>query len=90
MQKPLLLVHERDEGHGGAPLARFRDEAPDELRHALFHRRDVVPWSRKPDFQLTSMVMITEAILHASPKYHKGDFPWCYVPFAITTVRAAK
>mmetsp|Transcript_51323 Transcript_51323/g.111619 ORF Transcript_51323/g.111619 Transcript_51323/m.111619 type:complete len:581 (-) Transcript_51323:1512-3254(-) len=90
-KKPLVLVHEHDSSRGGAPLAKFKSDCPEDLKPVFFDKeRPICPWFTKPEYQLMSMVMISEALLLASPKYSSCEDLKCYLPYAATTVRDAK
>lgn len=50
--KPMLLVHENDADHGGAPLSDLQLECSDDLRAFVFATENrVVPWARTSHFQ---------------------------------------
>ena len=71
-KKPLILVHEADFTKGGAPLAILRADCESQERDAarLFHDlSEIISWHRIAAFQLVSLKMIAERVLHASPAY---------------------
>ena len=70
--KPLILLHESDTAHGGAPLQQLKRECPQSsslrLRDFLFDDREVISWLRVRDFQLVSLRMIVSLVLaHSLP-----------------------
>ena len=52
-EKPLVLVHESDTKHGGAPLDDLLDECPAELRPKLRRQGQhiLLPWLRAPEYR---------------------------------------
>eukprot|EP00327_Prymnesium_parvum_P014707 CAMPEP_0113250878 /NCGR_PEP_ID=MMETSP0008_2-20120614/11818_1 /TAXON_ID=97485 /ORGANISM="Prymnesium parvum" /LENGTH=1069 /DNA_ID=CAMNT_0000098889 /DNA_START=303 /DNA_END=3509 /DNA_ORIENTATION=+ /assembly_acc=CAM_ASM_000153 len=69
-KKPIILVHEEDEHHGGLPLVSIQLSCPECLRVPLqFDRNEapVIPWHRQHNFQLLSLKLICERMLQALP-----------------------
>ena len=94
--KPLILVHEPDMGHGGAPLDILRTDCTSrgQGREDIFWQgqgddrvgRPIIPWQRLSEFQTTVLTLIAARVLHACPAYRKLDEPPAlHVPGSITT-----
>ena len=93
--KPLILVHEPDMGHGGAPLDTLRTNCMSrgQGREDIFWQgkgddrvgRPIIPWQRISEFQMTVLTSIAGSVLHACPAYRRLDEPPAvYVPGSIT------
>ena len=96
LDKPLILVHEADLSHGGAPLEHLRDECLSKKRFELFEKtlifedeapvngveqRSVITWHRTAEFQLVTMEKICAELLHAAPGFDQVPIPPdVYVP----------
>ena len=69
--KPYLVVHEADEERGGQSLEVLQADCfscRPELAAVLF-KEDPITWHRVADFQLLSLKMMSEFILHATPAF---------------------
>jgi hypothetical protein len=84
--KPIILVHEADLNHGGAPLSALKAECPEELRAPIFAERVIVPWLRIGHLQKQTLCIIAKQMLLAAPKYQKLDAESLdvFMPEAIT------
>jgi hypothetical protein len=70
--KPIILVHDAEAQSGGAPMSDLVAECPEPLRRVLFDSSEVViPWIRKPAFQIESIVLIAEAVLTATRRHQR-------------------
>jgi len=64
--KALILVHDADPAHGGAPLEDIKQECPEELLDLIFEGRPTVPWLRSPSHKLVTFKHIVFLILKAT------------------------
>jgi len=94
--KPLVVVHEEDESHGGLPLDALRREFRGQewsvtgIEALLFDRTNIILWQRVKAFQILSMRMIGEALVSACPRYaheQSGDGEKLFIPGGIHLLR---
>jgi hypothetical protein len=73
LRKPFLSVHEADSGRGGGPLSVMRADAEasrSEVAPALFSETAlIVTWHRVSEYQLLSLKIIAEKVVHTMPSY---------------------
>jgi len=70
MKKRLILLHEADVGHGGAPLSQLKAMCPEEFREDVFAPQNLlVQWHRVSIFQLETLKVIAEQMLLEMPRY---------------------
>ena len=62
-KKDLILVHEGNYQHGGAPMKYLRQECPEDLRECLLDGRPIVPWLTSPHHRLVTFKHIVASIL---------------------------
>ena len=86
-QKAFFLVHEADEGKGGAPLSVLKLECASkrpEMAEVIFNEEEqlIVPWHRVADFQLLTLRLIAErtcaATLTASNEDKRGSMLYAH------------
>ena len=73
--KPVVLVHEADEGKGGEPLESMMSQCPMELRGFIFGNsssattppREIIRWHRVTPFQISSLLRIAAGVVQAGP-----------------------
>ena len=69
-KKRLILLHEADVGHGGAPLSQLKAMCPEEFREDVFAPQNLlVQWHRVSIFQLETLKVIAEQMLLEMPRY---------------------
>jgi len=86
-KKPLVLVHESDEGKGGQPLDSFVAGCTAkgiDSGYLFGGQWPIVAWHRVADFQLLSLRLITEAAVGAMPIYAGPAAPHLFSPSEIT------
>jgi len=86
-RKPLLLVHESDVYKGGATLKDLRDDCDSKKIDAeyLFDGRwPIIGWHRVSAFQLLSLKLIAQAVIHCMKAYHGPQAPRVYIPNEIS------
>ena len=64
-----MLVHEADVTKGGLSLVDVRGEAPEDLHPPVLDGRFPITWHRIADFQLMSLKLLAEAMLHGTPHF---------------------
>lgn len=74
--KPFLVVHEADEERGGQSLEVLQADCfscrPELI---VLFKEDPITWHRVADFQLLSLKMMSEFILHATPAFKSSKNP---------------
>ena len=71
-KKRLVLLHEADVGHGGAPLSQLKAMCPEEFREDVFAPHNLlVQWHRVSIFQLETLKLIAEQMLLEMPRYER-------------------
>ena len=72
-QKPYFMVHEADEGRGGMPLDVLRKDfesvRPEACAKLFGYSTPIITWHRVQDYQLLSLRMIAELMVHEMPPY---------------------
>ena len=69
-KKRLILLHEADVSHGGAPLSQLKGMCPEEFREDVFAPHNlIVQWHRVSIFQLETLKVIAEQMLLEMPRY---------------------
>eukprot|EP00316_Scyphosphaera_apsteinii_P000325 CAMPEP_0119344642 /NCGR_PEP_ID=MMETSP1333-20130426/107073_1 /TAXON_ID=418940 /ORGANISM="Scyphosphaera apsteinii, Strain RCC1455" /LENGTH=1032 /DNA_ID=CAMNT_0007357083 /DNA_START=75 /DNA_END=3173 /DNA_ORIENTATION=+ len=71
--KPIILLHESDNEHGGQSLDEFKASCPDYIRHRVFDGADapqIIQWHRLAEFQLCALLQIAEVLVK-----HCGEDP---------------
>ena len=86
-RKHLALVHEADTTRGGEPLDALRaaceSRRPDAV--SIFDEHRIIPWHRVADFQLLSLQLVAQELVHAMPEFHVARrAPELYMNGAIT------
>jgi len=86
---PLVPVHDSDPSKKGAPLDDLKATCPAEHCEHVFgtanNARAVTPWHRVHDFQICSLRLIAEQLLHALPTYRAGLDLGLHLPGALVT-----
>ena len=85
----MVLVHEADPSHGGAPLDVLRADCVASGRDAekLF-AHPIVRWQRIQDFHVLSLRLIAAHVLHTMPQFRASPTPPpVYVPGEISKQR---
>lgn len=87
-EKPIVLVHESNELHGGAPLEALQAECPNEMRPKIFKGRTPIAWHRISHYQRLTIKLIATEMLAHSPQYIdevgiSGNDKWLVEPGAI-------
>jgi hypothetical protein len=76
---PIILVHEADEGKGGAPLDDLKAECREHCRAGTLRRAFAgetggeIRWVRAQEFQLVSLKQMGRAILRQTPLYKEAQ-----------------
>ena len=73
LSKPWVVVHEADEERGGQSLEVLQADCLScrpELVVPLF-KEDPITWHRVADFQMLSLKLISQSILHATPAFKR-------------------
>ena len=81
LEKPLILVHEKDEEKGGAPLVTLRADCESNGCDAgpIFDDASkIITWYRLFEFQQLSLKLIAQRMLHATPLYDVPRPPKLY------------
>ena len=82
LEKPITLVH--DPVRGGGPkrltLEQIQSECPDELRGPIFDGRSIIQWQRLHDFQMVSLLLLSEQLLRSCPRPDQQARIQLYVP----------
>ena len=89
--KPIVLVHEVDAAKGGGPLEEIQIELSDKRLFAgvFTADRQVIPWYRIAEFQLTSLRLIIERTLLSSPAYQGRESLQLYIPGTLVNQKLA-
>ena len=67
--KPIVLVHEEQEGKGGGPLEALQAECPEDMRGKIFERRKPITFHRISHFRNLTLKLIATEMLQCSPRY---------------------
>jgi len=72
-KKPFFIMHEADEDRGGMPLHVLRKDfesvRPDAAAKLFSDSTPIITWHRVQDYQLMSLRMAAELMIHAMPSY---------------------
>ena len=72
-KKPYFIMHEADEDRGGMPLLVLRKDfesvRPDAATKLFSDSTPIITWHRVQDYQLMSLRMIAELVVHEMPSY---------------------
>ena len=72
-KKPYFIMHEADEDRGGMPLHVLRKDfesvRPDAAAKLFSDSTPIITWHRVQDYQLMSLRMAAELMIHAMPSY---------------------
>jgi len=69
-KRPLVLVHEQQQEHGGISLEVLRMECRKEMRSYVFDGRTAIEWHRVSHYQTVTLKLIATEMLRHAPKYH--------------------
>ena len=73
---PMVLVHEADPSHGGAPLDVLRADCVASGRDAeKIFANPIVRWQRIQDFHVLSLRLIAAHVLHTMPQFRASPTP---------------
>ena len=72
-KKPYFFMHEADEDRGGMPLhvlrKDFQSVRPDAAAELFSDSTPIITWHRVQDYQLMSLRMTAELMIHEMPSY---------------------
>jgi hypothetical protein len=72
-KKPYFIMHEADEDRGGMPLHVLRKDfesvRPDAAAELFSDSTPIITWHRVQDYQLMSLLMTAELMIHEMPSY---------------------
>ena len=97
--KPIVLVHEADEGKGGESLDAMKRECPADLREFIFgstdleasssespSQREIVQWHRVTPFQISALLRIAAGVIQLCLAASKGSEKSAERPSADQTI----
>ena len=71
LKKPLIIVYEPSEDHGGGSVQELLRNAPESIKVWLQKNNSFIRWSFKPDLQLLALTMIAEELMEHMTIYAK-------------------